>query len=265
MKGAPAPASQRDARVPCVLVLAGLDPSGGAGLLADAEAVRACAARPLCVATALTVQTTRAARRFVPVAAQLVSEAAQALLDEEDVRAVKVGMLGDAFVAEAVAALLAARPGLPVVVDPVLRASSGAELFAGTAQGARAAYLRLAQRALLTPNLSEAAALLGLAREPRDEAEMEQAARALLQAGARAALVKGGHLVGDPVDVLATEGGVERFSAPRLQSRARGTGCRLSSAVAAGLACGLPLRDALLRSRALVRGYIAGREPLPPC
>ena len=109
---------------PAVLVLAGLDPSGGAGLLADAEAIRAMGARPLCVATALTVQTTRAARSFKAVDAALIGESMRALLEEEEVRAVKIGMVGDASNARAIRALLP--QGVPVVVDPVLAASSGA-------------------------------------------------------------------------------------------------------------------------------------------
>ena len=114
---------------PAVLVLAGLDPSGGAGLLADAETLRAMGARPLCVATALTVQTTRAARRFQPVDPSLIADAIRALLEEEDVRAIKVGMVGDAANARAIRALLPA--GIPAVVDPVLAASSGVPLFSG--------------------------------------------------------------------------------------------------------------------------------------
>lgn len=242
---------------PAVLVLAGLDPSGCAGILADAEAIRALGARPLCVATALTVQTTRAVRRFEPVAPALVADAAHALLAEENVRAVKIGMVGDAKVAEAIAKLLGPRRDLPVVIDPVLASSSGALLFKGTLQQAREAYLGLAAQGLLTPNLSEAAALLALQREPQDAAGLEDAARALLSKGVRAALVKGGHLAGDPVDVLAMGGALERFGAARIRGKGRGTGCRLSSAIAAGLAREEPLRAAVQAARQLVRNYLS--------
>jgi hydroxymethylpyrimidine/phosphomethylpyrimidine kinase len=236
---------------PCVLVLAGLDPSGGAGLLADAEAVRATGARPLCVATALTVQTTRAARRFTPVDAALVAESARALLEEEDVRAVKIGMIGGPAVADAVAPLLERHRRLPRVVDPVLAASSSASLFDGPLPAARNAYLRLASGALLTPNAPEAAALLGIER-----LDDPLAAAALLGKGAGAVLLKGGHLPGNPTDFLFRPEGTERFSEPRIPVTARGTGCRLASGVAAGLALGMPLREAIVAARALVREYL---------
>jgi hydroxymethylpyrimidine/phosphomethylpyrimidine kinase len=230
---------------PGVLVLAGLDPSGGAGLLADAETVRALGARPFCVATALTVQTTRAARRYQPVDADLVRESVAALLEEEDIRAVKVGMVGNAANARALAAVL---PPLPRVVDPVLAATSGAALFDGKPED----LLALARDAVLTPNIPEAEALLG---GPADASK-------LLALGPRAVLLKGGHLQGVPVDVLATAAGAERFSAPRIDARARGTGCRLASAIAAGLARGLPLRDSVIEAREHVRKWLSAHVPV---
>ncbi|HEY4882385.1 MAG TPA: hydroxymethylpyrimidine/phosphomethylpyrimidine kinase [Myxococcales bacterium] len=235
---------------PCVLVLAGLDPSGGAGLLADAEAVRAMGARPLCVATALTVQTTRAARGFEAVKPALVAESMEALLEEEDVRAIKIGMVGNRAVAMEIAALLQARPRLPLVVDPVLAASSGARLFEGSSSDARDVYLRLAQGAVLTPNAAEAEALLGA------KLEDPLLAAALLGEGAGAVLLKGGHLPGHPTDFLFQRDGEERFSAPRIAAVARGTGCRLASGIAAGLARGLSVRDAVVAARQLVRDYL---------
>jgi len=225
---------------PCVLVLAGLDPSGGAGLLADAEAIRALGATPLCVATALTVQTRRALRRYQSVDSALIADCARALLEEENVRAIKIGMVGNAANARAIRSLLPT--GVPVVVDPVLAASSGAPLFDGPAR----ALLELASGALLTPNMPEAQALCG------GPADAEQ----LLREGPQAVLLKGGHLEGTPVDVLATRAGTESFAAPRIAARARGTGCRLASAIAVGLARGVPLRDAVIAARALVREYL---------
>lgn len=232
---------------PAVLVLAGLDPSGAAGLLADAEAVRAVGARPLCVATALTVQTTRAARSYEPVSASLVTASAAALLEEEDVRAIKIGMLGDARVAKALEKLLSSRADLPRVVDPVLQASSGLLLFKGSLHSARECILSLAQGAVLTPNLPEAQVLLD---GPPDAA-------ALLRVGPSAVLLKGGHAEGEMVvDVLATRAGTERFEDARIHARARGTGCRLASALAAGLALDLPLREAVKRARDVVRAHL---------
>ncbi|HWE25747.1 MAG TPA: bifunctional hydroxymethylpyrimidine kinase/phosphomethylpyrimidine kinase, partial [Myxococcales bacterium] len=174
-----------------MLVLAGLDPSGGAGLLADAEAVRAAGARPLCVATALTAQTTRRMHGFQPLAPALALQTAQALLEEEPVGAIKIGMLGTSAMARAVAELLQ-RAGLPVVVDPVLAASSGAALFQGGPGAAREAYSALWPSALITPNAAEARVLLDLEEEPRDVSALERAARELVRRGAKAALVKGG-------------------------------------------------------------------------
>jgi hydroxymethylpyrimidine/phosphomethylpyrimidine kinase len=231
---------------PCVLVIAGLDPSGEAGLLADAEAIRAVGARPFGVATALTVQTTRAARKFEPVSPALVVEMAHALLVEEDVRAVKIGMIADPKIAKAVRELLRPRKDLAVVVDPVLQASSGLLLFKGNLKDARESYLMLAHGALLTPNIPEAEVLL---EGPAD-------AQKLLPKGPRAVLLKGGHLPGDPVDVFAEGSHLERFSAPRINVKARGTGCRLASAIAGGLALGVPLREAIVAAREVVRRHL---------
>jgi hydroxymethylpyrimidine/phosphomethylpyrimidine kinase len=241
---------------PVVLVLAGLDPSGGSGILADAEAIRSLGARPVCVATALTVQTTRAVRRWEPVQPALVQESAHALLLEENPRAIKIGMIGDARIAEAIAKLLGPRRDLPIIVDPVLEASSGTLLFKGTLQQARDAYLLLSAHAMITPNLLETTALLNLAKQPQDAAAVEHAARALVAKGARAALVKGGHLAGDPVDVLAMGGAAEHFAGSRIHAHARGTGCRLSSAIAVGLAHGQSIREAVVAARRFVREYL---------
>src|SRR5205807_3740899 len=138
------------------------------------------------------------------------------------------------------------RAGLPAVVDPVLAASSGMALFQGGPDAARAAYASLWARAVITPNASEARVLLGLGEEPRDADALERAARELVRRGAKAALVKGGHAGGaEAVDVLCTADGCERLSAARIGgSGARGTGCRLASALAAGLARGRSLPDA---------------------
>ena len=251
-------------RGPCVLVLAGLDPSGGAGLLADAEAIRALGARPLCVATAMTVQTTARAFSFQAVGPSFVLEAARALLAAEDVRAIKLGMLGTPQMARAAADLIA-EAGLPVVVDPVLAASSGALLFRGTPDEARASYRALLPGAVLTPNALEAQVLLSLAQPLADVAAQGEAARAFVAAGARAALVKGGHVSavgaapGDPglaVDVLAEGARTVELRGPRAPGSARGTGCRLASALAAGLAQGRSIEQAAREAKSFVLGYL---------
>jgi hydroxymethylpyrimidine/phosphomethylpyrimidine kinase len=225
-------------REPRVLVLAGLDPSGGAGLLADAEAVRAAGARPLCVATALTVQTSRRARRFEAVDGRLVRDSVLALLEEEDVRAIKIGMIGSAAVAEVLEKALPEQ--LPRVVDPVLRASSGAPLLDGPPD----LYLRLSQGALLTPNVLEAE-LLG----PH-----------LLDRGPSAVLYKGGDGEGvEVIDTLETRAGRVDLAAPRIAGTKRGTGCRLASFIAGRLAMGDDLRSAVGAARSYVRAYLGSR------
>lgn len=229
---------KRRSDLPCVLVLSGLDPSGSAGLLADAEAIRAARARPLCVATALTVQTTRAVRRFEPCKPALVADSARALLEEEDVRAIKIGMVGSRAVAEALLSVLPGR--VPRVVDPVLRSTSGARLLRGPAS----VYLRLAEGGLLTPNLPEAEELRV---NPLDH-------------GVAAVLLKGGHREGDTVyDTLYTESMADDFAAPRLPGTKRGKGCRLASFAAAQRAHGKSTYQAVVAARAYVRAYLSAK------
>jgi len=251
------------AAAPCVLVFAGLDPSGGAGLLADAEAIRAAGARPLCIATALTAQTSRRLHGFQPLAPALALQTARALLEEEPVRSIKVGMVGTGAMAQAIASLLA-EARLPAVVDPVLAASSGNALFQGGAAAAQAAYSSLWPHAVLTPNAPEARVLLGLPADPGDPDALEEAARELIRRGARAALVKGGHAQGaEAVDVLCTAESCERLRAPRVPGPgARGTGCRLASALAAGLAQGKPLAEAARAAKVLVTEYLRAANRL---
>jgi len=280
---------------PAVLILAGLDPSGGAGLIADAQAVRDLGARPLCVPTALTVQSRSRARSFEPVSPSYLSEAVRALLEEEEIHAVKIGMLASPEIAAAVAKLLGdpRLANVPVVLDPVLAASSGAALFRGAHDSiaeARDAIHSLWATALLTPNALEAQLLLGLAEAPRSEEALERAGRQLVAAGAHAVLIKGGHASGaEAVDLLveravaragdvlhANENGlhanqsahplrVARFAGPRLfsedgatwpQLEARGTGCRFASALATGLALGKSASGAAAEAKAYVARYL---------
>jgi hydroxymethylpyrimidine/phosphomethylpyrimidine kinase len=245
---------------PAVLVLAGLDPSGGAGLFADVEAIRAAGARPLGVPTALTAQTLRRMHGFQPLSPQLAMQTARALLEEEPVRAIKVGMVGTQAMARAIAALLA-EARLPAVVDPVLAASSGGALFQGGAEAAREAYGELFAGAIATPNALEAQVLLSLAEPPRSEAALESAARDLVRRGAKAALVKGGHAEGpESIDVLCEGDRCVPLAARRLDKAARGTGCRLASALAAGLALGRGLEESARAAKAAVLEYLKATE-----
>lgn len=243
---------------PRVLLLAGLDPSGGAGLAADLEALAAVGARGYPVATALTAQGPRGARASEPVTPAFLRAQVEALLGglaaRNRPRAVKTGMLGSAANARAIARLLSRPPlsGVPLVVDPVLAATSGLPLLRG--RGARAALqLLFARAALVTPNLPELAALTGM---PVDgDARAVAAARAL---GSQAVLVKGGHRAGAPVDLLVTARRVWRFEGRRRPGTARGTGCRLASAIAGLLAQGASLTGAVRGAREVVERYLDG-------
>ena len=247
-----------------VLVVAGSDSGGGAGIQADIKAVMAMGGYATTAVTALTAQNTLGVHAVHPVPADFVRRQIVAVLDDIGADAVKTGMLGEADVVEAVAGTLA-QCGLPIVVDPVMVAKGGAPLLSANAVAAlRARLLPIAT--LLTPNLPEAEALLG--RPIPDPAE---AARALRESGAKAVLLKGGHADGPVVtDVLAHAGGVDYFEMPRLATRhTHGTGCTLASAIAAGLAQGLDLIEAITRARAYVQeairtapGYGAGHGPL---
>lgn len=178
------------------------------------------------------------------------------VLDDLGAEAIKTGMLHSAPVIEAVAAELEARGrGVPLVVDPVMVAESGASLLDPAAIGALNRDL-LVRATLLTPNLPEAEKLTGMAIADLDA--MRQAAAMLRTLGAEAVLLKGGHLLGETIhDVLATEAGLEVYTGARIAARgSHGTGCTLASAIACGLAQGLGLRDAVARGRAYLREAI---------
>jgi hydroxymethylpyrimidine/phosphomethylpyrimidine kinase len=242
-------------KAPLVLVVAGLDPSGGAGLLADLEAIAAAGGRGWAVATALTAQGPAGARGFEAASEGMLLAQIDALLEgKERPRAVKTGMLGTGALARALAGRLAAPPlrRLPLVVDPVLLASSGASLLDLSGKAAAdALYPLFALARLATPNLPELAALTGT-----DVSTDEGAIRAARRLPARAVLVKGGHRAGEPVDLLVEGRRVVRFEGRRRPGTARGTGCRLASATAALLARGESLEDAVRGAKAIVEKYL---------
>ncbi len=251
-----------------VLIIAGSDSGGGAGVQADIKAVTALGGYAASAITAITVQNTLGVQAIHALPPDLVEAQARAVLDDIGADALKVGMLGDVAMVEAVARILDAAAGAPVVVDPVMVAKGGAALLAGTAIAAMRT-LMIPRAALLTPNAPEAAALTGLTVETTDD--LRRAGDALLAAGARAVLMKGGHIVGDSVvDVLMTTTGETTFEGPRIDTRhTHGTGCTLASACAAGLAQGLPLEQAVGRAwgytaEAIRRapGFGAGHGPL---
>jgi len=245
---------------PRVLLCGGLDPSGGAGLLADLEALAAAGARGWAVATAFTAQGAGGARAVEPATPRMLLAQIDALLDgliggaRERPLAVKTGMLGSGANAAALAARLRERPlgRVPLVVDPVLFASSGLALLDGGEGGARATLDALLSRAALsTPNWPELEALCG-----RSLGSEEEAVRAARELPSRAVLVKGGHREGEPIDLLVRGRTVVRIRGRRRPVEARGTGCRLASAIAAFLARGLTLEESVRRAKRIVERYL---------
>jgi hydroxymethylpyrimidine/phosphomethylpyrimidine kinase len=239
-----------------VLVIAGSDSGGGAGIQADIKTITALGAFAATAITALTAQNTMGVHGVMPVPPNFIRQQIEVVMSDIGADVIKIGMLGDIATIEMVCDALAAyATGVPVVLDPVMVAKGGQALLA--AQAVDCLRRRLLPRAaVLTPNLPEAEALTGLTI--RSEAEMRVAADAILAMGVPAVLLKGGHLESDTVtDLLATSKGVETFSAPRIETRhTHGTGCTTASAVAAGLAQGLSLRDAVVRARGYVRAAI---------
>ena len=239
-----------------VLIVAGSDSGGGAGIQADIKAVTAMNAFAATAITALTAQNTEGVHGVVPVDPAFIVQQIEVVLGDIGADALKTGMLHSAEVILAVtAAFRRHAPGVPLVVDPVMVAKGGHRLLLSAAEAAlRAQLLPLAT--LLTPNLPEAEVLAGL--PVRTEADMRRAAERLVGLGAKAVLMKGGHLEGDAVvDLLFHDGRFDRFEEARIPSRhTHGTGCTLASAIAAGLAQNMGLRDAVVRARGYVRRAI---------
>jgi hydroxymethylpyrimidine/phosphomethylpyrimidine kinase len=240
-----------------VLIVAGSDSGGGAGIQADIKAITMQGAFAMTAVTALTAQNTEGVFGVLPIPPDFIRQQIEVVLDDLGADAVKTGMLHDAAVIDTVAAVLAERaPHVPLVVDPVMVAKGGARLIEEGAIDALKTRL-IAGASLLTPNLPEAEILIG--RKIGGAADMQPAAEALLRLGCRAVLLKGGHLPGDTVyDVLATEAEMRIWQSPRLATRhTHGTGCTLASAIAAGLAQGFPVEAAVERARDYVQKAIA--------
>ncbi|RRN62344.1 bifunctional hydroxymethylpyrimidine kinase/phosphomethylpyrimidine kinase [Caulobacter sp. 602-1] len=251
-----------------VLVIAGSDSGGGAGIQADIKTVTALGGYAATAITAVTVQNTLGVTGVHPIPLEVIAAQARAVLDDIGADAIKTGMLGDVGVVETVAAAIDHAGQIPVVVDPVMIAKGGAPLLAEAAIGAMKS-LMIPRAALLTPNAPEAAALTGLSVETTDD--LRRAGEALLTLGAKAVLMKGGHVPGERVvDVLMTAEGETTFEGERIETRhTHGTGCTLASACATGLAQGLSLNEAVARAwnyvhEAMLRapGFGAGHGPL---
>lgn len=252
-----------------VLIIAGSDSGGGAGIQADIKAVSALNGFAMTAIAALTAQNTQGVSAIHPVPPAFVAEQMHAVLTDLGADCIKTGMLASIDVIHAVAdALDQWGAAIPLVVDPVMVAKGGAALLADDAAGSLVRRL-VSRAALITPNIPEAEVLLG--RSIPDPAAQEQAAQDLLALGAKAVLLKGGHMPGGVVLDLLTDGTrVWRFSSPRIDSRStHGTGCTLASAIACGIAQGLSLDQAVERARAYViraietaPGFGTGHGPL---
>jgi len=250
-----------------VLIIAGSDSGGGAGVQADIKAVTMLGGYAATAITAITVQNTLGVHGVHPLSLDLIEGQARAVLDDIGADAIKTGMLGSTAVVERVAAILDSSDA-PVVIDPVMIAKGGQALLAHDAVAA-VRSLMVPRAALLTPNAPEAEALTGIAVPDLDG--QRRAGEALLSMGARAVLMKGGHVGGETViDLLLTPTGETLLEGPRIGTRhTHGTGCTLASACAAGIAMGLPLEVAVAQAWAYVAeairrapGLGAGHGPI---
>ncbi len=250
-----------------ILIVAGSDSGGGAGIQADIKTVTMLGGYAATALTAITVQNTRGVSGVELLAPELVAAQMRAVLDDIGADVVKLGMLGSAAIIAAVADVLQ-QARLPVVLDPVMIAKGGASLLEDDAVEAMLRRL-VPLAAVVTPNTPELAALAQT--EIEDEADVVLAAQELLGLGAGAVLAKGAHLPGAEIaDWLVTPSVQQRFVSPRIDTRhTHGTGCTLASALATGLAQGLTLTEATTRARAFVHDAIraapglgAGHGPL---
>ncbi|HVK43249.1 MAG TPA: bifunctional hydroxymethylpyrimidine kinase/phosphomethylpyrimidine kinase [Phenylobacterium sp.] len=251
-----------------VLIIAGSDSGGGAGIQADIKTVTMLGGYAATAITAITVQNTLGVTGVHPIPVAIVEGQARAVLDDIGADAIKTGMLGDIEMVETVARILDSARSAPAVVDPVMVAKGGSNLLApGAVDAVRSLMIPLA--GLLTPNAPEAQVLTGLPVQTTDD--LRRAGEALLKMGAAAVLMKGGHVEGETVvDVLMTPDGETTFEGERIHTRhTHGTGCTLASACAAGLAQGMTLPQAVALAWAYVHeamrqapGFGAGHGPL---
>ena len=252
-----------------VLIVAGSDSGGGAGIQADIKTVTMLDAYAATAVTALTAQNTQGVFGVLPIAPDFIRRQIEVVLDDIGADAIKSGMLHSDAVIETLAAVLDERAkGVPLVVDPVMAAKGGAPLIEPDAIAALKRLL-IPRAAVLTPNLPEAEILAGA--PIGDITAMRRAGEQLLALGCRAVVIKGGHLAGPVVtDLLVANAAVRVWKSPRIDTRhTHGTGCTLASAIAAGLAQGLAIEPAVERARCFVRraivtapGFGHGHGPL---
>ncbi|MFY9839432.1 MAG: bifunctional hydroxymethylpyrimidine kinase/phosphomethylpyrimidine kinase [Xanthobacteraceae bacterium] len=247
--------------VPAAVTIAGSDSGGGAGIQADLKTFSALGVYGTSVITALTAQNTKGVFAIHEVPAEFIAAQIDAVFSDFEVAAVKIGMLGNAAAIGIVADELRRRGARNVVLDTVMASSSGEALLRPDAIGALRELIALSN--LVTPNLSEAAALVG-GSLARSEDEMRSQAQKFLALGAGAVLIKGGHADGpESIDLLIEPGACTRLAATRVETRnAHGTGCTLASAIAAGLAKDLPLIDAVRAAKTYISAAIAAADRL---
>ena len=239
-----------------VLVIAGSDSGGGAGIQADIKTIHGLGGFPTTAITALTAQNTQAVHDILPISPDFVAAQMQVILDDIGADCVKTGLLPTIAVMESVCAVLSkSADGVPLVVDPVMVASSGDALMEEAARNVLAEHL-IPLSDLCTPNMPEASFLTS--RSVRTLEDMRQAAQDIMAMGAKAVLLKGGHGDGPIIrDLLLTDKGETLFEDQRLnRHNTHGTGCSLASAVAAGLAGGADLEDAVRTARRFIRAGI---------
>jgi hydroxymethylpyrimidine/phosphomethylpyrimidine kinase len=248
--------------IPIALTIAGSDSSGGAGIQADLKTFAACGVYGASVIAALTAQNTQGVTAIHQVPPEFITAQIDAVFSDLDVRAVKIGMVSHRAAIEAIAAGLERWSGGQVVVDPVMVATSGDRLLAADAIDALRKLL-IPRAALITPNLPEAAALLDAPVAQLERDIVDQGER-LLALGCAAVLIKGGHGEGaESTDYLIGTGGVITLAAPRIATRnTHGTGCTLSSAIAAGLAKGESLETSVRQAKAYITAAIAAADRL---
>ena len=239
-----------------MLIIAGSDSGGGAGIQADLKTVSALGVFGMTAITALTAQNSTGVLGVVEIPAEFVARQIEVCVADIGCDAVKTGMLANAAIIEAVAATLGRHQLQPLVVDPVMIAKSGASLLHADAVAVlRAKLLPLAT--VLTPNLHEASALLG--REVKTLGQMREAARALRELGPKNVVVKGGHLEGTATDLLFDGEEFVEFRGERIDTKnTHGTGCIFASAIAAGLAQGESVREAVAQAKQFVTAAIRG-------
>ena len=262
------PAADEHAFPPIVLTFAASDPSGGAGLQADILTLASMGCHPLSVVTALTVQDTLGVESVLAMEAEWVSDQARCLLEDMPVDAFKIGVLGSVENIAAIAEILSDYPDVPLIVDPVLASGRGDELATDEMTHALRELL-LPQTTILTPNSLEARRLAEA--EDDDEPSLATCAARLVEGGCEYVLVTGTHeSTPQVINTLYGKNGVVRSDTwPRLPGQFHGSGCTLASAIAAGLAQKMSLRDSVARARAYVRdaiatapGYGRGHGPL---